>query len=71
MNISHKITHHAPTNYSTQSYTNNKGHITHTEYNALNSGAVSVRGRCSEDTGNESIRATAQLATHVLPISPL
>jgi hypothetical protein len=30
--ISHKITHCAQN--STQSYTNNKGHITHNEYNA-------------------------------------
>jgi hypothetical protein len=34
MHISHKITHHAQTKHSTQSYANNKGHITHNEYNA-------------------------------------
>jgi hypothetical protein len=28
------MTHHAQTKHSTQSYTNNKGHITHSEYNA-------------------------------------
>jgi hypothetical protein len=27
-------TQHVQTRYSTQSYTNNKGHITHNEYNA-------------------------------------
>jgi hypothetical protein len=31
--MSHKITHHAQTKHSTQSYTNNKGHVTHNEYN--------------------------------------
>jgi hypothetical protein len=29
----HKITHHAHTKHSTQSYRNNEGHITHNEYN--------------------------------------
>jgi hypothetical protein len=33
IHISHKVTHHAQTKHSTQSYTNNKGHITHNEYN--------------------------------------
>jgi hypothetical protein len=33
IHISHKITYHAETKHSTQSYTNNKGHITHNEYN--------------------------------------
>jgi hypothetical protein len=33
-NTSHKITHHTQTKHSTQIYTNNKGHITHNEYNA-------------------------------------
>jgi hypothetical protein len=31
---SHKITHHAQTKHRAQRYTNNKGHITHNEYNA-------------------------------------
>jgi hypothetical protein len=30
---SHKITHHTQTKDSTQSYRNNRGHITHNEYN--------------------------------------
>jgi hypothetical protein len=30
---SHQIAHHAETKHSTQSCTNNKGHITHNEYN--------------------------------------
>jgi hypothetical protein len=34
IHVSHKITHHAQTKQSTQSYTNNKGHIIHNEYNA-------------------------------------
>jgi hypothetical protein len=29
----HKVTHHAQTNHSTQNYTNNKGHTTHSAYN--------------------------------------
>jgi hypothetical protein len=29
----HKTTHHAKTNTAHKSYTNNKGHITHNEYN--------------------------------------
>jgi hypothetical protein len=33
MHISHKITHHAETKHKTQSYTNNKWHIAHKEYN--------------------------------------
>jgi hypothetical protein len=33
IHISHKITHHAQSEHSTQSYTNNKRHITHNEYN--------------------------------------
>jgi hypothetical protein len=31
--ISHKISHHSQTKHSTRSYTHNKGHITHNEYN--------------------------------------
>jgi hypothetical protein len=34
IHISHKITQHAETRHSTQSYTNNEGHIPHSEYNA-------------------------------------
>jgi hypothetical protein len=41
---SHKITHHAQKKHSTQSYTNNKGHITHNDYNKKNK-AVPVTGR--------------------------
>jgi hypothetical protein len=33
IHISHKITHHARTKHSTQSYTKNKRHVTHNEYN--------------------------------------
>jgi hypothetical protein len=33
IHTSHKITHHAQTEHSTQSYTNNRGHIAHNEYN--------------------------------------
>jgi hypothetical protein len=42
IHISHKITHHAQTRHSTQSYTNNKGHITHNEYNAKKVKATSI-----------------------------
>jgi hypothetical protein len=45
LHISHKITHHAQTKHSTQSYTNNKGHITHDEYNAIESKTILVTGR--------------------------
>jgi hypothetical protein len=31
--ISHKISHHSQTKHSTQSYTNNRGHIAFNEYN--------------------------------------
>jgi hypothetical protein len=31
--IAHKIAHHSQAKRSTQSYTNNKGHITRNEYN--------------------------------------
>jgi hypothetical protein len=34
IHTSHKITHHAKTKHSTQSYTHNKGRISHNEYNA-------------------------------------
>jgi hypothetical protein len=34
IHILHKITHNAQTKHSNQSYTNNKGHIAHSEYNA-------------------------------------
>jgi hypothetical protein len=30
---SHRLTHHTQIKHSTQNYTNNKGHITHNEYN--------------------------------------
>jgi hypothetical protein len=33
IHIVHKISHHTQTKHSTQSYTNNKGHISHDEYN--------------------------------------
>jgi hypothetical protein len=36
IHISHNISHYAQTKHSTQSYTNNKGHITHKEYNTQN-----------------------------------
>jgi hypothetical protein len=45
IHIPHKITHHAQTQHSTQSYTNNKGHITHNEYKAKESKAIPVIGR--------------------------
>jgi hypothetical protein len=34
IHILHTITHHAQIKHSTQSYTNNKGHITHNKYKA-------------------------------------
>jgi hypothetical protein len=42
--ISHKIAHHAQTKRSTQSYTNNKGHITHNEHKQK-SKAIPAAGR--------------------------
>jgi hypothetical protein len=46
LHISHEITHHAQTKHSTQSYTNNEGHITHNEYNThKKSKAIPVTGR--------------------------
>jgi hypothetical protein len=33
IHISHRISLHAQTKHNTQSYTNNKGHTTHSEYN--------------------------------------
>jgi hypothetical protein len=42
--ISHKIAHHAHTNHSTHSYTNNKGHITHSEYKKRKVIRVTGRG---------------------------
>jgi hypothetical protein len=43
--ISQKITHHAQTEHSTQSYTYNKEHITHDHYNTQKSKAIPVTGR--------------------------
>jgi hypothetical protein len=40
--MSHNITRHAQTKHSTQSYTNNKGHITHKEYKARKKVKLSV-----------------------------
>jgi hypothetical protein len=40
---SHKITHHAQTKYSTKSYTNNKGHTTHKDYNANTITATTIK----------------------------
>jgi hypothetical protein len=45
IHISHKITHHAQTKQSTESYTNNKGHITQNEYNTKKSKAILVTDR--------------------------
>jgi hypothetical protein len=43
MHISHKIAHHAQTKHTTQSYTNNKGHITHSQFlTALVMGALKM-----------------------------
>jgi hypothetical protein len=44
IHISHKITHHAKKKHNTQSYTNNKGHITHNEY-STEIKAIPVTGR--------------------------
>jgi hypothetical protein len=38
------ISHHAQLKHSTQSYTNNKGHITHNEYGTEKSKAIPVTG---------------------------
>jgi hypothetical protein len=45
VHVSHKITHHAQTKHSIQSYTNNKGHIAHNEYNAKKIKVIPVTGR--------------------------
>jgi hypothetical protein len=45
IHLAEKI-HHGQTKHSTQSYTNNKGHVTHTEYNATKkSKAIPVTDR--------------------------
>jgi hypothetical protein len=43
--ISHKILHHAQTKHSTQSYTNSKGYIKHSEYKTRKHKAIPVTGR--------------------------
>jgi hypothetical protein len=42
--MTHKMTHHAQTDYAAQSYTNSKGHITHTLNTTQKSEAIPVTG---------------------------